>query len=122
LIGAKAIAVYGFGLNSLVLNVLGKGATAPSDDNPDWVAEVVLGYGRAFGSSGTASRFVFAFEAENGFSKGQDATLSLLQGVSYRARPNLVFDLEVEQRGLRSGDFVFVVAGGLTYNIGRIWR
>jgi hypothetical protein len=122
LIGAKGIAVYGFGLNSLVVNVLGKGATSPSEDNPDWVAEVVLGYGRGLGNSGTASRFAFAFEMENGLSKGQDATLSLQQSISYRAQPNLVFDLEVEQQGLRSGDFALVLAGGLTYNFGRIWR
>ena len=121
LIGGKGIAVYGFGLNSLVVNVSGMGATSPSDSNPGWVAEIAAGYGRALSDHGTASRFSVAFEVLNGFSKGQESVLSLLQGLSYRPRPDLVFDLAVEQRGLRSGKFEMVLQGGLTYNIGRIW-
>jgi len=120
LVGGKAIAVYGFGGNNLVVNVSGMGATSPSDVNPGWLAELAAGYSRALSGTGIASRFSLAFEMLNGFSKGQDAILSLLQGLSYRARPDLVLDLAVEQRGLRSGEFEMVFMGGLTYNIGRI--
>ena len=120
-LGVKGIMVYGFGLNGLVLNVLGKGATDPSDDNPGWVAEVAGGYNRTLSGTGTAGKFSVAFEALSGFSKGQDATFSLLQAINFRVQPNLVLDLAVEQRGLRAGDFEMVLQGGLTYNVGRIW-
>jgi hypothetical protein len=121
-IGGKAIAVYGFGLHSLAANVLGAGATSASDDNPAWLAELALGYSRALSSSGAAKRFSLAFEIQNGFSKGQDSTLSLLQMIAFRARPNLVLDLAAEQRGVSAGEFELVLMGGLTYNIGYLWR
>jgi len=120
LIGGKAIAVYGFGLNSLVINVSGLGATSPSDSNPGWVSEIAAGYGRALDDSGIASRFSAAFEMLNAFSQSQDAALSLLQALNYGARPGVVLDFAVEQRGLRSGDFEMVLTGGITYNLGYI--
>jgi hypothetical protein len=121
-LGGKFIAVYGFGLSSLVLNVEGLGATSPSDTNPAWVAEVAGGYARSLGVSGVWSRFSLAFEMLHGSSKGEADTLSLLQAASYRVRPDLVLDVAVEQRGLRAGDFEMVLQGGLTYNVGRIFR
>jgi len=56
----------------------------------------------------------------NAFSQSQDAALSLLQALNYRARPGVVLDFAVEQRGLRSGDFEMVLTGGITYNLGYI--
>jgi hypothetical protein len=118
LIGGSGIAVYGFGLNSLVLNVVGLGATSPSEDNPAWVARVAGGYGRALGSS----RFALALEVQHEWLKGQESGLSLLQALNFRVRPDLVFDVAVEQRGLRSGDFEMVLQGGLTCNLGSVFR
>jgi hypothetical protein len=117
-LGGKAIAVYGFGLNSLVVNVTGLAATAPSRVDPDWQVDLAYGYGRSLGHAGLASRFSVAFEAQHELPTGQDAALSLLQSISFRVRPNLVFDIALQQDGLQAGEFQFILAGGVTYNFG----
>ena len=70
----------------------------------------------------TASRFALAFEAQHEFPDGDRTRSSLLQSLTYTIRPNLAFDIGVEQHGLQAGDFRWIFRGGLTYNFGYLWK
>jgi hypothetical protein len=121
-VGGVTIAAYAFGLNSLTVNLTGMAASAPSRVDPPWEVDTAYGYGRSFGESGLTSRFSLAIEAQHEVPNGSPNKTSLLQSVSYSIRPNLAFDIGVEQHGLQAGDFQWVFRGGFAYNIGYLWR
>lgn len=120
-LGASAIAVYSFGLNSLVANLVWSAATDSSENNPARQTSVIAGYSRTLGSGPQASRVAAFFEYLQEFPTDQPSRVSLIQGISYRLRPDLVLDFAVQQNGLAATPFDFAVATGLTYNLGRLF-
>jgi hypothetical protein len=62
-----------------------------------------------------------ALEAQHEFPDGEKTKTSLLQSLTYTIRPNLAFDVGVEQHGLQAGEFRWVFRGELTYNFGYLW-
>ena len=55
------------------------------------------------------------------FPTGQPSQVSLIQGISYRLRPDLVLDFSLQQNGLAATPFDLIFATGLTYNLGRLF-
>jgi len=121
-LGGAAIGSYLFGLNSLNFTVTGKAATAPSRVAPPWGVDVAYGYARTLGESGVAGRLALAIEAQHELPSGSPNRTSLLQSVTYSIRPNLAFDIGVEQHGLQAGNFQWIFRSGFTYNFGYLWR
>ena len=120
-LGASAIAVYSFEPNSLVTNVVWSAATDASENNPSRQTSVIAGYSRTLGSGPRSSRAAAFAEYLQEFPTGQPSRVSLLQGISYRLRADLVLDFAVEQNGLAATPFDLVFATGLTYNLGRLF-
>jgi len=119
-LGGAAIATYQFGLNGLVANFVWSAATKPSETNPSRVYDVIAGYGRTLGQDGPLSRLSVFAECLQEFASETPNATSLIQGVSYRVRPNVVLDFAVQQSGLAAGPLDIQFHGGLTVNLGRI--
>ena len=120
-LGASAIAVYSFGPNSLVTNLVWSAATDASENNPSRQTSLIAGYSRTLGSGPRSSRAAAFAEYLQEFPTGQPSRVSLLQGISYRLRPDLVLDFSLQQSGLLATPFDLVFAAGLTYNLGRLF-
>ena len=119
-LGGSAIAVYSFGKNSLVANLLWSAATDASESNPRHQTGVIAGYSRTLGSGPRWSRASAFAEYLQEFPTDEPSRVSLIQGITYRVRPDLVLDFSVQQNGLAATPFDLIVATGLTYNFGRI--
>ena len=111
-VGATTIGVYQFGANALIGNLTWSGATDPSEGNPsrkiDWMGGAAHSFGRA-------SLFVEALYEDPA---GLGNTLSLMQGVSFAARPNVVLDFALLQSGVNGATDIGALFG-LTVNLGR---
>lgn len=120
-LGASAIAVYSFGKNSVVANLLWSAATDASENNPRQQTGVIAGYSRTLGSGPRLSRASAFAEFLQEFPSDEPSRVSLMQGVTYRVRPDLVVDFSLQQNGLAATPFDLIFATGLTYNFGRIF-
>ena len=120
-LGASAIAVYSFGPNSLVANLVWSVATDASENNPSRQSSVIAGYSRTLGSGPRSSRAAAFAQYLQEFPTGQPSQVSLIQGISYRLRPDLVLDFSVQQNGLAATPFDLIFATGLTYNLGQLF-
>ena len=120
-LGASAIAVYSFGPNNLVANLVWSVATDASENNPSRQSSVIAGYSRTLGSGPRSSRAVAFADYLQEFPTGQPSQVSLIQGISYRLRPDLVLDFSLQQNGLAATPFDLIFATGLTYNLGRLF-
>jgi hypothetical protein len=120
-LGGSAIAVYSFGRNALVTNLIWTAATDSSENNPARQTSIIAGYSRTLGDGPRSSRAAAFAEFLQEFPSGQPSRVSLLQGVSYRLRPDLVLDFALQQNGLAATPFDLVFATGLTYNLGRFF-
>ena len=121
-VGAKAIGMWSYGLNTAVANLTYTGATSPSDNNSAHQTDIALGYSRTLGESGVANRFALFAEYQHEFPSGRDNTVSLMQGITFRARPDLVLDFAVQQSGVAAGPLEVQILGGLTVNLGGFGR
>ncbi len=119
-VGARLLAAYSFGLNSLVANLTWTTATSPSPVNPAQQYDVALDYGIRLGESGWRNRTSLFAGILTEKPKYRDAAVTLGQGVSYRLRPNYVLDFAIRERGLAAGSRGYEALAGLTVNLGRI--
>ena len=121
-LGATGIAAFGFGQNGAAVNAGWSSATNSSPTNPAHDYFVAADFARTLGTSGALSRlspFVGVMYQDTTLDSG---SVSLGQGLSYRARPDWVFDLGVYEHGFSQGtrDYQFLV--GFTVNMGRPGR
>ena len=119
-LGMTGIAVYAWGLNSLVGNFIWSTATQSSQTNPAQKYEVIMGYSRTLGEGTVSRRFSLFAEYKREMPSNSKAKNSLVQGMAYRVRPSLVLDIATSQLGVGSGQTVFELAAGLTVNLGRV--
>ena len=117
-LGAKAIGAWSYGLNAVVANLTYTGATSASDNNSAHQTDIALGYSRTLGESGLPNRFSAFAEYQHEIPSGRTNTVSLIQGVAFRARPDLVLDFAVQQSNLGTGPVEVQFLGGLTVNLG----
>ena len=118
-LGATGIAVYSWGLNSLVGNLTWTGATRPSTENPSGQVDVSFDYVRSLGSRCVWERLAIFAGALYENPTGHSVSVSLAQGMSYKLRPHWVLDLAVVERGLAFGPSEWEILGGATVNLGR---
>ena len=121
-LGATAIGAWSYGLNTVVANLTFTGATSPSDNNSQRQTDIALGYSRTLGESGLANRFGVFAEYQHEFPSGRANPVSLMQGITFRARPDLVLDFAVQQSGVADGPLEVQLLGGLTVNLGGFRR
>ncbi len=119
-LGAKGIAVYAPGLNGIAVNLTWTAATQSSASNPAQKYDVAAGYSRQIGRGSLSERFSLFAEYQREMPSNADSTTSLIQGMAFRARPSMVFDIAVSQVGVGSGNMDVQLAAGLTVNLGRI--
>jgi hypothetical protein len=120
-LGASAIAAYSFGPNSLVTNVVWTAATDSSPNNPARQTDFIAGYSRTLGSRPRSSRAAAILEYLQEFPAEQESRVSLVQGVTYRLRPDLVLDVFILESGLAASPFDLTFGAGFTYNFGRLF-
>ena len=119
-LGAAVIAVYSSGLNSVVGNFIWSAATSASASNPARQYAWIAGYSRTLGHQDTLSRLsVFGEYLQESPSDASDS-VSLIQGLSYRVRPDVVIDVAVQEFGLALGLSEVQFVAGLTINLGRV--
>lgn len=119
-LGLTALAAYEFGLNSVVANVTWTSATSPSSTNPAQRYDVAFDFIRQMRASGTLSHLSVFGGLLAANPTHQAASVSLGQGLSYRVRPNVVFDVAVREFGLAAGRRDYRVVAGFTVNLGRL--
>lgn len=117
-LGATAIGVWSFGLNTVVANLTYTGATSPSQSNSAHRADIALGYSRTIGEGELSNRFAVFGEYQHEIPNSGTTTASLMQGVAFRARPDIVLDFAVQQSGVGSRSVEVHLLGGLTVNLG----
>ena len=121
-LGLLGILAYSSGLEALVANFTWTSATSSSPTNPAHKYDFALDYGHTLGPAGTASRVgVFAGILTERPTHA-DTLVSMSQGITYRMRPNLVWDLAIVENGLAAGPLGYQVVAGLTVNLGRLVR
>ena len=121
-LGLAGLATYSFGLNSIIGNVVFSGATSPSPDNTSSQLDTIIGYGRSLKAIGILSR-VSAFAEFLHQAVGDESDyVSLLQGISYRIRPEWVIDFAVQQDGVLTGLLEVQFLVGFTLNLGHLHR
>ena len=135
-LGLLGIVAYSSGLEALVANFTwtsatssstsatssSTSATSSSPTNPAHKYDFALDYGHTMGPAGTASRVgVFAGILIERPTQA-DTSFSMSQGITYRMRPNLVWDLALVENGLAAGPLGYQVLAGLTVNLGRLLR
>ena len=128
-LGLLGIVAYSSGLEALVANFTwtsatssSTSATSSSPTNPAHKYDFALDYGHTMGPAGTASRVgVFAGILIERPTQA-DTSVSMSQGITYRMRPNLVWDLALVENGLAAGPLGYQVLAGLTVNLGRLLR
>ncbi len=119
-LGVRGLAAYSFGQNSVVFNATWTSATSSSLANPPQQYDLAADYARTLGSSGFKSKLAVFGGVSYENPSNQPAAISLGQGVSYRVRPNLVFDIAVRQTGLAAGPRDYQILTGFTINAGRV--
>ncbi len=121
-LGLLGIVAYSSGLNGVVGNLTWTSATSSSSANPAHKYDFAVDYARTLGFSGTASRLgVFAGVWIEKPTR-TDTSVSMSQGITYRIRPNLVWDVAIVENGLAAGPARYQVLAGLTVNLGRLGR
>lgn len=121
-IGATGIAAFGFGQNGAAVNAGWSSATNSSNSNPAYDYFVAADFARTLGTSGALSRLSPFAGILYQDTTLDSASVSLGQGVSYRVRPNWVFDLAVYEHGFSLGTRDYQVLVGFTVNLGRPGR
>jgi hypothetical protein len=119
-LGAIAVAAYASGLDAVVGNVTFDAATDSSETNPATQWDFALDYYRTFGRSARLSRFTAFAGVLHQRPQDEASTVSLMQGVLVRVRPELVLDVAVQEDGIEEGPVRWKALFGLTYNFGRI--
>ena len=112
-LGGAAIAAYGRGANSIVVNLGLTGATSSSVSNPS----VQLDFATDFSRSLSERFTIFAGALLETASESAGA-FSLDQGLTFRVRPDVVLDIAVVERGLADGPSALELLLGLTVNLG----
>ena len=118
-IGATGIAAFGFGSNGAAVNAGWSSATHSSPTNPAHDYFVAADFSRTLGTSGALSRLSPFAGVLYQDTTLDSASVSLGQGLSYRARPNWVLDLGVYEHGFSQGTRDYQVLVGFTINLGR---
>ena len=119
-LGLLGIAAYSSGLEAVVANFTWTAATSSSPANPAHKYDFALDYAHTMGSTGIASRLgVFAGILIEKPTQA-DTSVSMSQGITYRMRPDLVWDVAIVENGLASGQAGYQVLAGLTVNLGRL--
>ncbi|MFY9224162.1 MAG: hypothetical protein WAQ98_15940 [Blastocatellia bacterium] len=121
-LGATVFTAYAFGLNSVVTNLTFSNATSSSASNPAQKYDLAIDVGRTLGNSGAKSKTSIFTGILIEKAKKQDSIVSLLQGINYRVKPNLVLDLSLRQVGFRTGNIDYQLLTGLTVNFGRLFK
>ena len=110
--GLSAIGVYAFGSNTLIGNLTWIGATDPAEGDPSQQLDWAGGVARSFGRTALFAEALYEDPA------GLGNTLSLMQGLSFAVRPNVVLDFALQQSGV-NGEAHLGTQFGLTVNLGR---
>jgi len=101
-LGATVFTAYSFGLNAVVTNFTFSNATSSSASNPAQKYELAIDVSRTLGNSGARSKTGIFSGILIEKARKQDSVVSLLQGINYRVKPNLVLDIAFRQVGLRT--------------------
>ncbi len=121
-LGVLGIVAYSSGLEGVVANFTWTSATSSSPTNPAHKYDLALDYGHTMGPVGLASRVgIFAGVLIEKPSIAE-TSVSMSQGITYRMRPNLVWDVAIVENGLAAGQAGYQVLAGLTVNLGRLVR
>jgi hypothetical protein len=94
------------------------GLAAYSDGpNPARKYDFAFDYGRTLGAGGRLGAFAGLLMEKP---SRNDVAVSMSQGLTYRMRPNLVWDVAIVEEGIGAGRSGYRILGGLTVNLGRI--
>lgn len=120
--GFTTVMVKSWGRTGWTVNGTGSGATkaSPATGNPGGLFEFDSDLARQIGADGVWSRVgVFVgVHAEKG--RRQNSAVALGQGITFRARNQIVLDFAVRQVGLADGRRDLLVLFGMTANFGRV--
>ncbi len=116
-VGLTGLAAYSDGPNTAVVNLTWTVATERSETNPARKYDFAFDYGRTLGAGGRLGAFAGLLMEKP---SRNDVAVSMSQGLTYRMRPNLVWDVAIVEEGIGAGRSGYRILGGLTVNLGRI--
>jgi hypothetical protein len=116
-VGLTGLVAFSDGPNTVVTNLTWTVATDASTTNPTRKYDVALDYGRALGTSGRFAVFAGVLTEKPSSSA---VVVSMSQGLTYRMRPNLVWDVAIAEEGFGAGPSGYKILGGVTVNVGRL--
>lgn len=118
--GATGILAYSAGRSAAVFNAAIGRATSASPGNPSKSGALLADFVHTIADSGAWSKVSVFAGVQSEHATGSRNVVSLGQGVSWRVRPNLVFDAALRETRLNLPQNDIQILFGLTLNLGRL--